>query len=42
MGFLKDLAASQVAVDAILDHLINRGFIAHELEGKREQKNGDI
>jgi hypothetical protein len=42
MGFLKDLAESQIAVDAIVDHLIDRGIVAHELEGKREQKNGDV
>jgi len=41
-NFLKDLAESQVAVDAVLDYLIDRGFVAHELEGKREQKRGDI
>jgi len=41
-NFLRDLAESQVAVDALLNHLIDRGFVAHELEGKREQKCGDI
>ena len=42
MGFLRDLAESQVAVDALLDFLIDRGYVAHELEGKKEQRNGDI
>lgn len=41
-NFLRDLAESQTAVDAVLDHLIDRGLVAHELEGKREQKSGDI
>ena len=41
-NFLRDLAESQVAVDAVLDYLIDQGFVAHELEGKREQKCGDI
>ena len=41
-NFLKDLADSQVAVDKILDHLIDSGWVAHELEGKREQKCGDV
>lgn len=42
MGFLRDLAESQVAVDALLDFLIDRNYVAHELEGKKEQKCGDI
>ena len=42
MGFLKDRAESQLAVDTLLDFLIDRGFVAHELEGKKEQRNGDI
>lgn len=42
MGFLRDLAESQVAVDALLDFLIESGHTAHELEGKKEQKSGDI
>lgn len=42
MGFLKDLADSQVAVDSLLDYIIDKGYVAHELEGKKEQKNGDI
>jgi len=42
-NFLKDLADSQVAVDMVLDYLIDRkGWVAHELEGRKEQKNGDI
>jgi hypothetical protein len=42
MGFLRDLAESQVAVDGLLNFLIDRGYVAHELEGKKEQRNGDI
>ena len=42
MGFLRDLAESQVAVDVLLDFFIDRGYVAHELEGKKEQRNGDI
>ena len=42
MGFLRDRAESQLAVDKLLDFLIDRGYTAHELEGKKEQKSGDI
>jgi len=42
MGFLRDLAESQEAVDTLLDFLIDRGYVAHELEGRKEQKCGDI
>lgn len=42
MGFLRDLGESQVAVDLLLDFLIDKGYVAHELEGKKEQRNGDI
>ena len=39
--FLKDLEASQEAVDAIMDYLTDKGHVPFELEGK-EQKLGDI
>jgi len=42
MGFLRDRAESQVAVDGLLNFLIDRGYVAHELEGRKEQRNGDI
>ena len=41
-NFKRDLEDSQKAVDIVLGHLIDRGYTAHELEGKTEQKYGDI
>lgn len=40
--FPKDLADSEKAVNAVLDHLIDNGQVAYHLEGKEEQKRGDI
>ena len=42
MGFLRDLDRSQEAVQLAMSRLIDRDFICHELEGKEEQKFGDI
>ena len=41
-SFRKDLARSRDAVIAVLHHLIDDGRVAYELEGKEEQKRGDI
>ena len=42
-NFLRDRAESQVAVDLILNYLIDKkGWTAHELEGRKEQEYGDI
>jgi hypothetical protein len=41
-NFLRDRAQSEVAVEFVLDWLIDRGITAHELEGTKEQKSGDI
>ena len=42
MGFLRDLDRSQEAVQLAMSRLIDSDFICHELEGKEEQKFGDI
>jgi len=42
MSFKRDEDLGQQAVDAILDYLIDQGHTAFELEGKKDQKKGDI
>jgi len=41
-SFRKDLALSQEAVELVMNHLIDNDISCHELEGKEEQKYGDI
>lgn len=41
-NFLRDLSQSQEAVDAIINHFIDKGFVAYELIGKKQQKFGDL
>lgn len=40
--FLSDLDRSREAVELLIDHFIDENFVAYELEGKEEQKFGDI
>ncbi len=41
-SFKRDLALSVEAVQLVMEHITDRGMVCHELEGKEEQKLGDI
>lgn len=42
MSFQEDLKESQKVVLFLIDWLIDCGMVAHELEGKKEQRQGDL